>query len=224
MHGSRSLVRRTLGGLAAVGLLGGLITVAVTTDSVGAAGPAVFINEFVANHTGFPDENAFVEVLGDASTDYSAYTVLEIEGDSSGAGTVDAVLPVGTTNGSGYWIDPEGMENGTITIMLVEGWSGSFGLDLDTNNDGNFNSTPWIRIVDDVATTDGDGSDITYSSTVLGPFFDGNPFGAGAASRIRTERTPTRRPTGPATTSTASVFPASPGRPHSVRRRTRPTQ
>ncbi len=141
------------------------------------------INELVANHTG-ADTNAFVEVLGDASTDYSAYTVLEVEGDSARAGTVDAVLPVGTTNGSGYWIDPEDMENGTITIMLVEGWSGSFGMDLDTNNDGSFNSTPWTRIVDDVATTDGGGSDITYSSTVLGPFFDGKPFGAGGASRI----------------------------------------
>ena len=40
------------------------------------------INEFVANHTG-ADSEAFVEVLGDASTDYSAFTVLEIEGDSS---------------------------------------------------------------------------------------------------------------------------------------------
>lgn len=141
------------------------------------------INEFVANHTG-ADSQAFVEVFGDPSSDYSAFTVLEIEGDSSGAGVVDAVLPVGTTNGGGYWIDPEDMENGTITILLVENFSGSQGDDLDTNNDGTFDSTPWTRIVDDVATTDGGGSDIAYSSTVLAAFFDGNPFGAGGASRI----------------------------------------
>ncbi len=141
------------------------------------------INEFVANHTG-ADSQAFVEVFGDPSTDYSAFTVLEIEGDGSGAGVIDAVLPVGTTNAGGYWVDPEDMENGTITILLVEGFSGSQGNDLDTNNDGTFDSTPWTRIVDDVATTDGGASDLTYSSTVLAAFFDGNPFGAGGASRI----------------------------------------
>ena len=36
------------------------------------------INEFVANHAG-ADSEAFVEVLGDASTDSSAFTVREIE-------------------------------------------------------------------------------------------------------------------------------------------------
>ena len=50
------------------------------------------INEFVANHTG-SDSGAFVEVLGDSSTSYSVFTVLEIEGDGSGAGVIDAVLP-----------------------------------------------------------------------------------------------------------------------------------
>ena len=140
------------------------------------------INEFVANHTG-ADSEAFVEVFGDANTDYSALTVLEIEGDSSGAGVIDAVLPVGTTNGGGYWIDSEDMENGTLTILLVENFSGSVGNDLDTDNDGTLDSTPWTRIVDDVAVSDGGFADKTYSSTVLAPFFDGNSFGAGGASR-----------------------------------------
>jgi uncharacterized protein len=147
-------------------------------------GPAdPVINEFVANHTG-SDTNAFVEVFGSPSTDYSGFTVLEIEGDGSSAGVIDAVLPVGTTEAGGYWTDPEDMENGTITIMLVEGFSGDQGDDLDTDNDGIFDVTPWTRIVDDVATSDGGSSDRTYSTTVLAPFFDGDPFGAGGASRI----------------------------------------
>ncbi len=141
------------------------------------------INEFVANHTG-ADTGAFVEVFGDPSADYSAYTVLEIEGDGSGAGTIDAVLPVGITSASGYWVDSEDMENGTVTILLVEGFTGSKGDDLDTDNDGTFDSTPWTSIIDDVATTDGGGSDHSYSTTVLAAFFDGNAFGAGGASRI----------------------------------------
>ncbi|MDX1503851.1 MAG: lamin tail domain-containing protein, partial [Thermoanaerobaculia bacterium] len=149
-----------------------------------ASGPVdPVINEFVANHTG-ADTEAFVEVFGSASADYSAFTVLEIEGDGSGAGTIDAVLPVGVTNAGGYWIDDEDMENGTLTILLVENFSGSLFDDLDTDNDGVLDSTPWDRVVDDVAASDGGGSDRTYSATVLGPFFDGNPFGAGGASRI----------------------------------------
>jgi predicted extracellular nuclease len=155
-----------------------------TTDCDGTSGPSdPVINEFVANHTS-SDTQAFIEVLGDASTDYSAFTILEIEGESSNWGVIDAVLPVGTTSGSGYWTDSEDMENGTLTILLVENFSGSAGTDLDTDNDGTLDSTPWTRLVDDVAVNDGGGADLTYSSTVLGPFFDGNPFGPGGASRI----------------------------------------
>ena len=164
-----------------VAALMALVLVATPASAV-ASDPV--INEFVANHTG-SDTQAFVEVFGDASTDYSALTVLEIEGDSSSnEGTIDAVLQVGTTNAGGYWIDDEDMENGTITILLVENFSGSLGSDLDTNDDGSFDSAPWTRIVDDVAVSDGGGSDTTYSATVLAAFFDGNPFGAGGASRI----------------------------------------
>jgi predicted extracellular nuclease len=141
------------------------------------------INEFVANHTG-ADSEAFVEVLGDASTDYSSFTVLEIEGEGSNIGLIDAALSIGTTDAGGYWIDDEDMENGTLTILLVEDFTGSVGNDLDTDNDGTFDSTPWTRIVDDVATTDGTTGDVAYSATVLAAFFDGNPFGAGGASRI----------------------------------------
>jgi predicted extracellular nuclease len=155
----------------------------VECDDGGGSGPTdPVINEFVANHTG-ADSDAFVEVLGDPGADYSAFTILEIEGDTS-KGVIDAALPIGTTDGGGYWTDSEDMENGTITIMLVEDFTGSVGNDIDTNDDGVIDSAPWGRIVDDVATTDGGSSDLTYSSTVLGAFFDGNPFGAGGGSRI----------------------------------------
>jgi uncharacterized protein len=153
--------------------------------SCGATGPSdPVINEFVANHTG-SDTEAFVEVFGDASTDYSALTVLEIEGEGSGWGVIDAVLPVGTTNGGGYWIDSEDMENGTLTILLVENFTGSKGDDLDIDNDGTLDSTPWTRIVDDVAVFDGGSSDLTYSAVTLGPNYDGvSSFAPGGASRI----------------------------------------
>lgn len=154
-----------------------------TADCGGSSVTPPVINEFVFNHTD-ADSEAFIEVFGDPSTDYSGFTVLEIEGDSSGAGTIDAVLPVGTTDTGGFWTDDEDAENGTVTLLLVEDFSGSFGNDLDTDNDGVLDSTPWTQIVDDVAVSDGGDSDQTYSSTVLDAAFDGGSFTVGGASRI----------------------------------------
>lgn len=144
------------------------------------------LNEFVFNHTG-TDTHEFVEVAGDANTDYSTYTVLQIEGDSTGAGVIDGVLAVGTTNGDGYWTTgflSNAYENGTVTLLLVEGFSGAVGNDLDLDNDGVLDVTPWTRIVDDVAVSDGGADDRAYSSTILAPGFSGNPFTPGGASRI----------------------------------------
>ncbi len=141
------------------------------------------INEFVFNHTG-SDTGAFVEVAGTPNADYSAYTVLEIEGDSSGAGTIDAVLPVGTTNAAGYWTNPEDMENGTVTVLLVEGFTGAAGDDIDADNDGVIDNAPWTAVIDSVGVYDGGASDHNYGDTTLAASFDGGIFTVGGASRI----------------------------------------
>lgn len=110
------------------------------------AAPGQVINEFVANHTG-TDTYAFVELRGTPDTDYSGLAILELEGDgSSNPGTVDFAFPVGTTNATGHWASgfppPRDIENTSITLLLVEGFSGSVGQDLDTNNDGVLDATP----------------------------------------------------------------------------------
>ena len=150
----------------------------------GAGGPNdPVINEFVANHTG-SDTQAFVEVLGDASTDYSAYTVLEIEGEGSTAGTIDAVLPVGTTNGSGYWIDDEDMENGRSPFCSSRTSPGARAPISTPTTTAHSTRLRGPGSSTTLPPPTADWLDITYSTTVLGPFFDGNPFGAGGASRI----------------------------------------
>ena len=144
------------------------------------------INEFVVDHVG-TDSSEFVEVFGDPNTDYSAYTIIEIEGDSGGTGLIDdVILPVGTTNADGIWVSSflNNTENGTITLLLVEGFTGAVGDDLDTNDDGTFETMPWTRIVDGVATTEGDAGDQTYALPVLAGNFDGVSFQPGGASRI----------------------------------------
>ncbi|MGD2051271.1 MAG: endonuclease, partial [Acidimicrobiia bacterium] len=70
---------------------------AVNTGQTFDATPVILadpvINEFVANTTG-TDTNEYLEVSGDPDGNYAAFTILEIEGDSSGPGVVDGVFPV----------------------------------------------------------------------------------------------------------------------------------
>ena len=70
-------------------------------DACDTVAPPV-INEFSASTTGTDVE--YVEVFGAADTDFSTYTILEIEGDGSGAGVVDEVISFGTTDASGFWL------------------------------------------------------------------------------------------------------------------------
>jgi len=146
------------------------------------------INEFVFNHTGL-DTNEYVEVFGTPDTDYSSYWIVEIEGDSgSSLGKVDdGTMSVGTTDASGFWttgFQDNLWENGTVTLLLVEGFTGAVNDDLDTNDDGVLDVTPWTRVVDAIAVSDGDTGDQTYSDVVLTASFDGGTFTVGGASRI----------------------------------------
>ncbi len=155
--------------------------------TVGACGEVTpVINEFSASTTGTDVE--YVEILGAATTDLSAYTILEIEGDTTGAGIVDEVIAVGTTDAAGFWLaslPANALENGTITLLLVSGFTGALNDDLDTDNDGSFDVTPWTAIVDAVAVDDGGTGDSTYDTPVLGPNYDGvSSFAPGGASRI----------------------------------------
>jgi len=148
--------------------------------------PAV-INEFSASTTGTDVE--YIEILGEPNYDYSALTLLEIEGDFSGTatGTVDEVIAVGTTDADGFWLASlaaNALENGTLTLLLVENFTGALGNDLDTNDDGVFDSTPWTQVVDAIAVHDGGASDLTYGVPALGVSYDGLPFAPGGASRI----------------------------------------
>jgi exonuclease III len=148
--------------------------------------PEPIINEFVFNHTG-SDTDEFVEIKGVANTDFSTYTLIEIEGDSNSPGTIDEVIAVGTTDANGYWTTGFGsntFENGTVTLLLVKNFTGALGNDLDTNDDGVVDVTPWEAIIDGIGVNDGGTGDFNYSNTVLLQGFDGSSFTVGGASRI----------------------------------------
>ncbi len=149
------------------------------------------INEFVGNHTG-SDNFEYLELFGSPSTDYSNLTLVQLDGDAgnddSEAGRVESIHPVGSTDADGIWwtgyLTDRFDHNSSFVILLVEGWSGNEGDDLDATNDGVLDSTPWTSLLDSVAVQD-EGGDPDYGAqTTLVDMFDGEPFSPGGASRI----------------------------------------
>lgn len=144
------------------------------------------LNEFVANHVG-TDTSEYLELKGDALTDYSDWTLVQIEGDAGGTGRILSATAIGTTDADGYWwsgFQSNLLQNGSGTLLLVENFTGSTGQDLDTNDDGVLDLTPWTRTGDGVAIDDGGNGDRFYAGPVLAPDFDGGNVTVGGASRL----------------------------------------
>lgn len=155
------------------------------TPNAEASSPVAVINEFVFNHEG-SDDSEFIEVLGNPDTDLSSLTFLVIEGDDLGQGRIEVVAPLDSTDADGYWSTTSDnfIENGTSTAMLVLGFTGVRGVDVDTDDDGTPDDPPWLAVLDSVSISDGEAGDLTYSSVVLTPDFDGGETTVGGASRI----------------------------------------
>jgi hypothetical protein len=151
-----------------------------------ASAQSVVINEFVLNHVG-TDTNEFIELFGNPNESFSTLTILQVEGEGTGIGLVDTIDAGGTANATGFWTTAffgNRWENGTLSLLLVSGFTGAVGNDLDTDNNGTFDITPWTSIVDSIAINDGTAGDITYGTTTLNNSFDGGTLSVGGASRI----------------------------------------
>lgn len=147
-----------------------LLSLSIAASSASAQ---VFINEVFVNPPGTDNGFEYFELRSlTPSFSLSGLWFLIIEGDGTGAGTVDQALNLGTfstgTNGLFLWRDsttvlqpppaagtnvhvadfsPD-LENGSQTHLLVQSFTGSVGTDLDTNNDGILDLTPWTSVVD----------------------------------------------------------------------------
>ncbi|MGF1596224.1 MAG: ExeM/NucH family extracellular endonuclease [Acidimicrobiales bacterium] len=152
---------------------------------------APVLNEFSLSTAG-PDLE-YIEIAGAAGTDYSTWTVLEISGvaeSSNTPGQVIAAHPVGVTDAAGLaLIDLADRPNRPLTLALVKDFTGAVGDDLDTDDDGSFDVTPWTTLGDSVSVQYAAG--VPYSATVLDAAFDdatydgvSRDFAPGGASRI----------------------------------------
>ncbi len=57
----------------------------------------------------------------------------------------------------------------SVTYLLVSGFAGTVGADLDTDNDGVLDLTPWTTVIDSVAFVRAGSRDPVYSEARLGP-------------------------------------------------------
>ena len=195
----------------------GLYDLSGGTDSPGEENPAcggsgapVLISEIRIDEPG-TDVNEYFELSGTPGTDLTGYTYLVI-GD--GTASLKSGVIENITSLAGQAIQANGLflcaKNATllggtvtpnlvasgltfensdnVTHVLVKGFTGTAGQDLDTNDDGVLDVTPWTELVDMVALVEGTqppfaaGDEYWYGSTVVGP--DGL-FGPGHIYRCR---------------------------------------
>lgn len=107
------------------------------------ASAQVLINEVQPNPDGGDPGTQTFELKGVAGTDFTAF-LLSIETDAgSNQGLVDRLYSVsGTFDLNGlYTFDGDDLENPSFTLALVDDFSGQVGDDLDSDDDGDIDST-----------------------------------------------------------------------------------
>ncbi|MBK8914585.1 MAG: hypothetical protein IPM64_08280 [Phycisphaerales bacterium] len=157
--------------------------------AVAMAGANIRINEIRTDNPG-GDINEYFELWGAPGASLDGLTYIVLGDGAGGSGVVENVTPLTGLSipADGYFLAAEAtllinpsqidltlsasalnFENDdNYTHMLVRGFSGVLNLDLDTNDDGILDSTPWTEILDVVAFI-GEGADQIYTSTTVGP-------------------------------------------------------
>ncbi len=170
------------------------VTLALGAQTASAAtGDPVLINEVLASHTG-TDDTEYVELFGLPGTTLEGLSLIVVEGDSSGAGTIDRRLdfeasdilgsngfylignPVGLAANYGVVpnieVEDNYLENSSLTVALVE--TASISGDSVSGDE---------VVLDAVGIDDGGNGDMFFfAAPVIGP--DGDFFPAGVRRAV----------------------------------------
>ncbi|MGB0331654.1 MAG: hypothetical protein ACPGPE_07525 [Planctomycetota bacterium] len=146
----------------------------------------VYINEIRIDQPG-GDSDEYVELLGLAGDVLDGLTYLVIGDGSGGSGVVEAaidlagqVIPSDSTLliaessfslGTADYTTTLNFENSdNVTHLLVIGFTGAVGDDLDTDDDGTLDATPWLVALDAISLVESPGSgDQYYASSIFTP-------------------------------------------------------
>ena len=141
-------------------------------------------------------------------------TIMQIEGDGGGSGQIDRVYSFsGVSSGvnglflfrdssdglepaadaqTTVFVEPDtqtlfddDLENGSGTIVLVQGFTGALDDDLDTDDDGTLDSTPWGNVVDAVGWPENDSGNENAYAAQLGGFQTPNTIGFAPDAFVR---------------------------------------
>lgn len=134
-------------------------------------GFADLISEFQPNPDGTDPAMTTIEISGTPGAMFNL-AFLTIEAEGSAIGVIDSVNSVmGTYDVNGLATFSIGdFENPAFTAILVNGLDAmvaTVGTDLDTNNDGVVDLTPWMSVLDSLNVPDGGSAgsgDIFYGS------------------------------------------------------------
>ena len=148
--------------------------------------PNININEIRIDQPG-SDNNEYFELAGTPGTSLDGLTYLVIGDDGNGSsGVIEAVISLegNSIPSDGFFVAAEStfslgtadlettlnFENSdNVTHLLVSGFTGSNGDDLDPDDDGILYTTPWESIIDSVALIESaiEGEQV-YSDTIVG--------------------------------------------------------
>ncbi|MGQ0720697.1 MAG: hypothetical protein ACT4PE_03875 [Candidatus Eiseniibacteriota bacterium] len=162
---------------------------AVLVFALGASAQ-VSINEIRTDDLG-TDNDEYFELKGTAGASLAGYHYIVLGDGTGGSGVIEQVTSLAAfslqADGLFAYHDDDSSTTGqcggydavnqalnfensdNVTHMLVFGFTGANGQDLDTNDDGTLDVTPWSQLVDSVALFVSATSELTYSPNVVGP-------------------------------------------------------
>ena len=171
------------------------VAAAVVMPAVASAD--IVLNEFFVNPPGGDNGQEYLEFLSTTGgvESLAGLSLLNIEGDAGGGnGTIDKVIDLGSlstgTNGLLLYrdsatvlnpapapetnvfvqdFDPD-IENPAGTFLLVSGFTGLQGDDIDADDDGTADNTPWASVVDAVSFADPDNGATTADGLYAAQF------------------------------------------------------
>ncbi|MEM9802196.1 MAG: hypothetical protein AAGA20_17860 [Planctomycetota bacterium] len=134
----------------------------------------LLINEIRVDQPGGDDDEYFELFTVPASATLDGLTYLVIGDSGSNVGVIEAVVDLtgSVSDAGGLFVAAEdtftlcpadletslNFENGdSVTHLVVEGFSGTNGDDLDTDDDGTLDTTPWTSVLDVVGLNGDDG-------------------------------------------------------------------
>ncbi|WP_113953010.1 ExeM/NucH family extracellular endonuclease [Arenicella xantha] len=136
------------------------------------------------------DVDEYAEIVGAAEESLSGLSYLVLGDGTGGSGVIESVVSLDSSaipaDGVFVFAKSATLLSGTVTPdlvtsslsfensdnvthLLVNGFTGSNGDDLDIDDDGTLDVTPWTSIVDSVALKENDSGEMLYSNRIVGP-------------------------------------------------------